>query len=253
MASTPIRVTQAETIAELLAGSKRSEVPIRKTFVQQGRGKVRVPGPVARLCSHHDERGLDLYLLLHARASADPFDVVLAATVWARMLGLSPTASAHSAVSKAFRRLEELRLITRGRAGNRSRVKILAEDGSGEPYAHPSKGGTSYMKLPYAYWEDGWYQKLEMPGKTLLLIALSLNNMGFILPEEKGPDWYGLSPDTVGRGLTELQQHQLLDVAEIPKPAPLAPEGFTLERRYTLRVPFVSKRQKLATVTKLPA
>lgn len=75
---------------------------------------MRDPGPISKLCSHHDDRGLDLYLLVHAAASAAPFDVVLPAPVWARSLGLSGSASARSTVSKAFTRLVELNLAVRG-------------------------------------------------------------------------------------------------------------------------------------------
>ncbi|HVL93809.1 MAG TPA: hypothetical protein VM264_10760, partial [Acidimicrobiales bacterium] len=79
MPKKPPTVTQADTIAALLERSKRAEVPIRKTFAQQGTGKVRDPGPLAGFVSNHDERALDLYLLAHAAASAEPFDVVLPA------------------------------------------------------------------------------------------------------------------------------------------------------------------------------
>lgn len=134
MSKKPPKATQADTIKALLDRSKRTDVPIRKTFVQQGKGKVRDPGPLADLCSHHDERGLDLYLLFHGTASAEPFDVVLPAPTWARTIGLDNTPSARSAVSKAFTRLVDLQLIERGaRAGNKSPIILLDEGGHGEP------------------------------------------------------------------------------------------------------------------------
>jgi hypothetical protein len=52
MPKKPPTVTQADTIAALLERSKRAEVRIRKTFVQQGKGKVRDPGPMASLVSN---------------------------------------------------------------------------------------------------------------------------------------------------------------------------------------------------------
>lgn len=184
MPKKPPTVTQADTIAALLERSKRADVPIRKTFLQQGKGKVRTPGPLAPLAplvSNHDERALDLYLLAHAAASADPFDVVLPATTWARALGLSASASARSAVSKTFRRLESLDLVSRDRAGSRSRVTLLDEGGHGDPYVHPATNRERYLKLPHAYWSDDWHLKLRLPGKTMLLIALSLDD-DFPLP-----------------------------------------------------------------------
>lgn len=211
MSKTPPAVTQADTIAALLDRSKRAEVPIRKTFVQQGNGKVRDPGPIAPLVSNHDERGLDLYLLAHAGASADPFDIVLPADTWARTIGMSATSSARSAVSKAFRRLEPLRLVQRQRAGSRGRVTLLKEDGHGDPYVHPTGPRDPYLKVPHAYWQQDWHLRLHLPGKAMLLIALSLDD-GFPLPIERGPDWYGVSADTVQRGFDELVRHKLLDV-----------------------------------------
>ena len=49
----------------------------------------------------HDERGLDLYLLLRAAASADPWDVARPAPVWSRALGLpTPHDDGTATVSK---------------------------------------------------------------------------------------------------------------------------------------------------------
>lgn len=68
---------------------------------------------------------------------------------------------------------------------------------------------------------------------------------------EKARDWYGISPDTVQRGLAELEKLDLLDVDVQYKTAPLAPEGYTQDRHFTLKAPFGPLRQPLATVTKL--
>ena len=251
MSTTPPKASQADTIAALLDRSKRTDVPIRKTFVQQGRGRLRDPGPIADLCSHHDERGLDLYLLFHGTASAEPFDVVLPSPTWARAIGLDNTASARSAVSKAFTRLVDLQLVERGaRAGNRSRIVLLDEGGHGEPYSHPGRSRERYLKLPHAYWAEHWHLALSLPGKVVLLIALSLDD-GFPLPIEQARGWYGISPDTMQRGLAELENLNLLDVDVQYKPAPLAPEGYTQDRHFTLKAPFGPLRQPLATVTKL--
>lgn len=251
MSKTPPKATQADTIKALLGRSKRTDVPIRKTFVQQGTGKIRDPGPLAALCSHHDERGLDLYLLIHAATSAEPFDVVLPAATWARTIGLSNTPSARSAVSKAITRLVDLDLVERGeRAGNKSRIVLLDEGGHGDDYTHPAKNRDRYLKLPHAYWTGGWHLTLTLPAKVMLLIALSLDD-GFPLPIERARDWYRISPDTAQRGLAELDRLDLLDVDLQYKPAPLAPDGYTQDRHFTLKSPFGPLRQPLATVTKL--
>ncbi|MGH8900153.1 MAG: hypothetical protein ACRDYA_00345 [Egibacteraceae bacterium] len=64
-------------------------------------------GPLARLVRSHDERALDLYLLLRAVAVAEPWKSTKDARVWARVMGLVNAQGDHdiSAISKAWRRL----------------------------------------------------------------------------------------------------------------------------------------------------
>lgn len=121
----PSPVGQDETIKELLEQSHREVVPVRKTFVQQGRGKNTRPGPLANFLTGHDERGLDAYLLLHALASSKPWNCDFPSGVWVRALGFADHAtlpSARGAVSKVMRRLEDKRLIKRGRIQRKSSV-----------------------------------------------------------------------------------------------------------------------------------
>jgi len=202
------------------------------------------------LVRSHDERALDLYLLAHAVCSGGDYDVTLPAAVWARAIALSNSASGRSTTSKAFRRLEELGVISRSRDGSRSKITLLDEGGSGDPYAHPGPGKEPYLKLPHVYWTAGWHHKLGLRAKAVLLIALSLDD-GFVLPIERAPDWYGISADTANRGLLDLRGAGLLDVEERIKTAPLAPEGIAQDYHYTLQSPFGPLRQPLATVTSL--
>jgi hypothetical protein len=117
-------------------------------------------------------------------------------------------------------------------------VTLLREDGSGKPYVHPGKEG-NYFKLPYDYWHGNFHNRMGLPAKAVLLIALSLQDE-FLLPTKQGAGWYGLSRDTVRKGLRTLRLLGILDMREVRKKAPLAPLGFTLERRYTLKDPFRS-------------
>ena len=113
----------------------------------------------------------------------------------------------------------------------------MAEDASGVQYVHPSRAREAYFKLPYAYWLDGWNVKLDLPAKAMLLIAMSLED-GFVLPVEKAKQWYGISADTAARGLKTLADEELLTSRGVRKKAPLAPLGFSYDRRYTLGSPF---------------
>jgi hypothetical protein len=193
------------------------------------------------------ETGLDLYLLTLLAASAPPYTVAHPAGVWARLLGVASESTAASAISKQWKWLEEEQLVQRvGRRGRWTNIRILSEDGSGRPYRATLSGGR-WFQVPFEYWTDNWFGKLNLPGKAVLLIALSLLD-DFVLPEEKGPAWYGVSADSVGRGLRALQDHGLLTVRKLQKPAPSAPRGFTVERHYTLQKPFGPKGRRSKTL-----
>jgi hypothetical protein len=236
--TTPPEVVTADaTIAEIVRRSRRRTggVPIRRTFVQGGPQQAPEPGPLASFVTAHDERALDLYLLVLALASHEPWRAELAGRVWGRALGLGEHKAALATVSKTFRRLEDRGLIARSRTGRRLSIALLREDGSGETYAAPNKP-ERWFRLPLTYWDPElrWYEKLSLPGKAMLLIAVSLRSP-FYLPYEKSKDWYGISADSAAKGLTELNRHGLLTARYERKVAPLAPEGFTTTRYYTLK------------------
>lgn len=248
---------QDETVDDLLRTSGRSSksVPVRQVFVQQGRQRAPRPGPLAGLLRAHDERGLDLFLLHHAAASAAPWDVTRDARVWARALGLQADADAGvAAVSKTWRRLERTHaLVRRERRGRLAMVTALREDGSGNPYTYPDgrKRDDRYSRLPYDYWTAGprWYRILPFRAKAMLLVSLSLP-AEFVLPTHRVPAWYGISVDSADRGLRELDRAGLLRRDIKVKKAPQAPLGIAQEYHHTLLPPF-AQRRSVATVTQL--
>ncbi len=238
-------VTSLETKEELLLKSKRKtkEVPIRKTFVQKGSRTRPQPGRLATFVRNHDELGLDLYLLMRAVASAPPYALIQPAPTMARALG--PKRITVPTISKAWTRLETMKLIKRGsRSGRLANVIVLREDGSGDPYTHPGEvgGREPYFKLNFAYWQDGLDESLSLPAKAMLLIALSLKDW-FYLPYEKAKAWYGISAETVETGLHELEKKTVIERQKKYKKAPLAPLGYTEDRLYRLRPPFGSRRK----------
>lgn len=243
----PPSISGDETIQAMLERSQRERVPLRHSFVQIGRGKETRPGRLAQLVRNHDEHGLDLYLLMMAVATAMPYRANFEAATWARAVGLRGKA-APTTVSRAWARLEALGLIRRGRAvakidGMRRRVASIAplkEDGSGDPYERPlGKGGDHYFALPVEYWLEGWYRRLPFTAKAMLLISLHLDQgTGFRLPAERAKEWYGVSPDTVERGLAKLHELHMLDRRPEWKKAPLLGEGYIKVYRYTPKAPF---------------
>ncbi|NYJ02228.1 DNA-binding transcriptional ArsR family regulator [Nocardioides thalensis] len=217
-----------------------------------------MPGPLHDLVRNHDERGLDLYLLLRAVVSSDEatdaWDVALDARVWARGLGL-PTANdpGTAAVSKTWRRLDDHGLITRERRGRSANITLLDEAGTGREYTYPSgKGRGRYFKLSEQFWtaEERWYRTLSLAAKAMLLVGSSLKP-GFVLPLEQMPAWYGISGDTAARGLGELESVGLLEVTKRRRPEPLSPTKYVIENVYELKAPFAQdwRSRPLASVT----
>lgn len=239
MPDTPPTPTRQSTVAAIADRSNRSFIPIRRQFVQIDKG----PGPLATFVTNNDERGLDLYMMVLTACSHEPYDVALPAAVWGRALGLNPFQQrVTAAISKVWSRLEERRLIERGRSGRWAQVTLLREDGSGDTYTRPDGRSVAdrFFKVDHRYWHDRWFERLDLPGKAMLLIALSLGP-GFYLPQERGPEWYGVSADTVGRGFAELEDMGLITYVKRFKEAPLSPVGYTEERRWTLQAPFGSE------------
>lgn len=232
-----------ETVDALVERSGRRKIPLRRTFVQRkDDANKSVPGPMAEFVSANDRFGLLLFLLLMTCASAGEFDVSHHSAVWARALGLArPTeATARTRVSKAWHRLSNRNLVGRERRRRSAKLTPLCEDGSGEPYTRPNR---DFIAIPHALWTDGpgdghrWYEVLSLAELAVLLIGL-MNADDFALPAERVPTYYGVSADTFERGARELRKRGLLQWRRSRKTAPLAPEGYTMENRYTLQSPF---------------
>lgn len=246
---TPPKVTTGDTLDALVQASQRQGgVPLRPAFVQKAGGG---PGPLAEFVQTGDLRALRLYLLLLTKASSSPWNSALPAAVWARALGLQEAErrSAKSAISKTWLRLEKRQLVSRGRRQRLADVSLLREDGSGDPYTRPDGTTERYLQVPLALFRSGppgdgrrWLEVLTLPELAVLLIALNQKN-DFYLPTEHAPRWYGLSADTMARGLAGLREHDLLNMRQVPKKAPLSPLGYTLERRYTVARSFRSVRR----------
>lgn len=240
------RATSHDTVDAIASATQRSAFPVRRTFIQQKDGSGRsTPGPLAGFVAGSDLLALRLYFLAITKASKDPWDVSLHSAVLARALGLpKPTSTAtRGRISKAWTRLVDRNLVSRGRRNRLAEFTLLAEDGSGDPYTRPT---SAFINVPHDYWTTGpddahrWYEVLKMPDLTFLLIALS-NLDNFPLPAERGPEYYGISADTLQRGATALRKHGLLEIQPNRIKAPLAPKGYTYENRYTLKPPFGPK------------
>jgi hypothetical protein len=226
-----------ETVGHLLDRTRRVSVPIRRSFLQQVDGPPQ-PGPLSAFVGAGRPRALDLYLLLHAGAAADPWDVTQPAMTWARMLSMPQTSSSETAISRSWSWLETQKLVRTERDGRLRKVFLLQEGGNGDPYTKPTGAGRGYFKLPFDYFREEWHLRLRLPAKVTLLICLA-QKPPFTLQTERAAGWYGMSADTLQRGLDELREHELLRAWSVLKKAPRARYGITSVNHYRLRGPFV--------------
>lgn len=225
--------TPEETLNDLLGRSRRRGVPIRRSFLQI-EGPPKRPGPLAEFVSGRRATALNLWLLLHAGAAAEPWDVRQPAMSWGRMLEMDHTPATEATISRNWRWLERQRLIRAERDHRVKRIYLLREDGSGEPFTLARGEGRGYFKLPYSYFVDRWYLELSLPAKATLLVCLA-QAPTFTLPTEHASGWYGISAATLQRGLDELRKRELLKVWSRAKKAPRTRLGYTCERHYALR------------------
>lgn len=235
----PPRPTQEQTIEAILRASDRNAVPIRTSFVQGRAGRNPVPGPLSALVRRGRGSTLEQYLLLHAWASGGHFDVARDARIWARALGLSEDEAGRRTIGRNWKILRKLGLVQTERRGRIIKATMLDEGGLGKPYVHPAEGEAQerYLQLSYEYWSRGFHSRLDVPGKAVLLIALTLGDW-FSLPTRRGPDWYGLSRSTLERGFRSVRREGVLEMVWEYKEAPLAPEGYTRENYHRLQPPF---------------
>lgn len=229
--------TAEETLLDLLDRSGRRNVPIRRSFLQRP-GPPKEPGCLAAFVEGRRPIALDLWLLLHAGAASSPWDVRQPAMSWARMLDMPQTASAETTVSRNWSWLEEQKLIRSERDHRIRKVFLMMEDGSGKEFKRATGQGRGFFKLPYAYFTQRWHRELKLAGKATLLICLA-QAPTFTLPTEHAAGWYGVSADTLQRGLDELRSLELLKVWSRAKKAPRTRFGYTMENHYALQGPFV--------------
>ena len=237
----PPQPKRDQVLRAILDASGRQSVPIRTAFVQQRVASgLAEPGPLASLVRRGRDSTLEQYLVLHAWASAGDFAVVRDARIWARALGLDDGEKGRRAVGRNWTALQDMKLVETSRRGRLVRAQLLREDGSGSPYgAHPGLGPKSdpYLQLPYEYWLGGYHERLTLPGRAVLLIALTLGDW-FPLPTRRGPDWYGISRASLERGLQQARKESILEMQYAFKDAPLAPQGYTRENFFRLLPPF---------------
>ena len=150
-----------KTVEAILENANRPFVPISKSFIQQPRGSKERSSVLSQFVTNGDIRGLKAYLLIAASASSPDTDnewyTSLPLQTWARAFGCSETAgsvaTAKAAATRILLRLQQRGLIEKSRCGKERKIKIklLAQDGSGEEYQRPA---SRYIRLSHDFWKS---------------------------------------------------------------------------------------------------
>lgn len=247
-----VEMPTSEARTQLLDSARRGFCPLRNTFVQWPNTAKSRPSILAKMVTNRQERALDAFLLLHALQPILEGDPLPMGT-WANLLSGRHTCSVPTA-SKTFRTLEDMKLLSRDPSGHLKKLTLKLEDGTDQPWVKAGSDATvreGYFAIPHEYWTDGYVDRLRLPGKAMLLIALKetqgAGHTSFEMALERAQEWYGVSERTAERGFNELDKEKLLQT-HIQKVAnPKLPPGVT-QRRYhrALREPFSTDyRQQL--------
>ena len=180
---------------------------------------LRDPGLAGRMVHNRDVRGFDIYLLFlkdfnktgKARFELDYEKIAK----WFDM-DLSRRRYYRYRINKVLRRLrDKYKLIDCEFITDKpAQITLLDYEDTSEEYQTPQIG---YFKVPLAYWEYGWSQKLSLRSKFCYLINLYRTEFSDIKP------WWSLPLDliaedfnvnkwTIMRGMRELKKLGLLDV-----------------------------------------
>lgn len=212
---------------------RRESAPVRVAFVgahEDDRAPGEVP-PLARLLrgGRGGEVRLKLELSFLWFAASPPHDLMYPARAWAILLGLEdPSGRGTRRVRQAINSLADAGLVlVEPHPGQPSRIYLLDETGSEEPYLLPgaaySKARGSgrewrhrYIQLPDSLWTNGWLATLS--GAALAMLLVLFVELGQDDPTTKdlwfspsrAEKLYGLSEDTRSKGLRELRAADLV-------------------------------------------
>jgi hypothetical protein len=203
--------TPESTREDLLGSQRRYGPPIRHAFIQEY-GNDRRPGPLHRFVEERRLLALQLYLFFHCLPLAAPWDANLPAATWARALN-KVNAGAEGTISRSWAWLAANDLVRIDYLNRKVRPYLLNEDGSAADYTRSK----SFFYFPLDYFRKNWHAELRLPATAVLLIGLSrarksANAPWFDLKTEVHSGWYGISADTLQRGLDELRAAELLQV-----------------------------------------
>jgi hypothetical protein len=223
------------------------QMQVRRIFIARARPDDPDPPLATMLRGGRGGRvRLLLYLSLLWVGANAPHDVTFPARAWSELLGLEdPPGKGARRIRDALDWLQDNGFVRSSlQAGQPTQVQLRKENGKDERYSVPgaataiakrtgqaTSGDDLYVRLPPAFWTEGWVAMLSGPAVAMLLVLLSergsRTGSGIWFTPETARARFALSDDTRFRGLQELEQHKLLRI----KKRPVGRNSFEFQRR----------------------
>ncbi len=242
----PVALEYAEDVASRV--SKRP-VPVRNGFIERLDPKATSDAPLAILLRGGQGGAVRLKLLLGMLwfSVGAPHETSYPARGWAGLLGLDQyETNGARRITAAIDWLEAKDLVrVDRRPGEPSRVFLLDERATGDPYelpffaleakreaGEPESRDDLYITLPPEFFTRGWIAVLSAPGVAMLLVMVlearySNRVRGLWHSPAQAGKRFGLSQDTRSAGLQELELYGIVG----RRTQPVAPGVFDMKRR----------------------
>ncbi len=254
----PAYQQQAARAAAVQAGA--GSAAVRYRFI--ARTDPAAPSPaMARILRGGGGRGgatrLKVYLSflwLARNATRDRAVFAYPAQQLAALLGLpAPRSAGARRVQEALRWLEEEGFVALDRRhGDATRVHLLDDAGSGDPYrpagplavpapkrAQKDREQHFYVKLDARLWTEGWITELSGAAIAMLLACLyeqrGRPDEPIWISPRVGRERYDLSDETRNKGFRELVDKGLLELLRRPVPTTSFDERFRARNVYVVR------------------
>lgn len=177
-------------------------------------------GVIAPLYRAHAGLAFDLYMILFLEDNGRPRAIPIDAERWGKMLGFDP-GKASGKTSPRYRRYYFAQRLNRifAQLKKHDLVKIdRVTDTVTRTFQNaPSKNSLALIKVPKAYWQNGWMRKLSFSAKYFYFISLieTLDSPFYpwwSLPTRQIGKKYACDAGSIRKGALELEKYGVMEI-----------------------------------------